>query len=197
MATQNPHLESTEYKSLGLSAVLDVLRPGGMYFVLDLGQALGINVDFWSQFPCRIYIADFYRAYRAAAASSPEDSGAAVLSELLAFSAGAHFDIILAWDLLNYLGHDEIDALIRHLSSSSRPGTFLFALISSHMEIPEEPNLFKIIDRERISYEIRTPTPRPSPHYHSKELARMLAPFTVSSSYLMRNGIQEYVFVYR
>ncbi len=181
----------------GSTPCWNVLQEGGKYSILDLGQALGVNVDFWSQFPCRIYIEDFYRCYRAAAASSPEHSRAARLSELLTFSPGTSFDIILAWDLLNYLDLEDIDALIRHLSPGCRPGTFLFALISSHSEIPEEPNLFKIIDRERMIYQTRTHGLRPSPRYHPKELARILAPFEVSSSFLLRNGIQEYVFVYK
>lgn len=197
MAPQNPNSESIEYKSLGLNTLLDVLREGGKYSILDLGQAIGVNVDFWSQFPCRIYIQDFYRGYRAAEPTNPECSRSAILSDLLAFSTRTSFDIILAWDLLNYLDLEDIDALIRHLSPHCRPGTFLFALISSHPEIPEEPNVYKIIDRERMTYETRTQKQRPSLRYNPKELARILSPFEVSSSFLLRNGIQEYVFVYR
>ncbi len=197
MATQDSRDESAEYKSLGLNTLLDVLVEGRKYAILDLGQATGVNVDFWSRFPCRIYIEDFYHNYHALSGEDPEHPRVARLPELLAYSPDTTFDVILAWDVLNYLELEDIDALIRHLRPRCQPGTFLFALISSQPEIPEEPNLFKIIDRDRMISQLRTSRSRPSPRYHPKDLARILAPFEVSSSFLLRNGIQEFVFVYR
>jgi hypothetical protein len=190
-------MESMEYKSLGLSTLLDFMREGGKYAVLDLGQALGVNVDFWSRYPCRLYIEDFYRSYRDAQAARPESAETAVLPDPLPLSADTVFDIILAWDLLNYLSLEEIDALIGRLRPYCRPGTFLFALVSTQAEIPEEPNIFRIVDRERMVYGSRTQKTRSSPRYHPKDLARWLAPFEVASSFLLRNGIQEYVFVFK
>jgi hypothetical protein len=197
MAPQNLHTESTEYKSLGLGALLDFMHEGGKYAILDLGQALGVNVDFWSRYPCRLFIEDFYRSYRAAQTVRAEGADTFVLPDPLPLGTDTVFDIILAWDLLNYLSLEEIDALIGRLRPHCRPGTFLFALISTQAEIPEEPNIFRIIDRERMVYEFRTQKTRSSPRYHPKDLTRLLAPFEVSRSFLLRNGIQEYVFVYK
>jgi hypothetical protein len=194
---QNSHLESIEYKSLGFNTLLDSLRMDGKHSVLDLGQPLGVNVDFWSRFPCRIYIEDFYRSYQEAIRSNPEVPGETLLPALLSVGAGTNFDIILAWDLLNYLNQEELDALIRCLGRWSLPGTLLFALISAHAQIPDEPSTFRILGRERMIYEMHTQKLRLSPRYHPKDLARLLAPFEVSSSFLLRNGIQEYVFAYK
>jgi hypothetical protein len=197
MAPQNTLTESTEYKSLGLNALLDFVRESGKYAILDMGQALGVNVDFWSRYPCRLYIEDFYRSYREVQAARSEGANTVVLPDPLFLSAGTVFDFILAWDLLNYLSLEEIDALIGRLRPYCRPGTFLFTLVSTQAEIPAEPSIFRIIDRERMAYESRAHKTRPSPRYHPKDLARRLAPFEVSSSFLLRNGIQEYVFVYK
>ncbi len=197
MAPQNPHSDSTEYKSLGLDVLLDLMREGRKFAILDLGEASGVNVNFWCQYPCRLYIEDFYRGYRESLAERPDDADGVVLPDPLPLDEGVVFDIILAWDLLNYLSLDEIDALVRRLLPNCRPGTFLFALISTQAHIPEEPNIFRIIDRERMAYEPRTQKTRPSPRYHPKDLTRLLAPFEISSSFLLRNGIQEHVFVYK
>ncbi len=197
MAPQNPHPESIEYKSHGLNALLDFMRGTGTSSILDLGQASGLNVQFWSQYPCRLYVEDFYRCYRDAHAAQTECAETVILPDPLPLSADTIFDIILAWDLLNYLSPEEIDALIARLRPHCQPGTFLFALVSGQSEIPAEPNIFRIIDRERMVYEPRTKKTRPSPRYHPKDLARLLAPFEVSSSFLLRNGIQEYVFVFK
>ncbi len=176
---------------------MDLMRENRKFAILDLGQALDVNVNFWCQHPCRLYIEDFYRGYCESLAERPEGADDLVLPEPLPLDIGVRFDIILVWDLLNYLSLDEIEALIRRLLPNSRPGTFLFALISTQAQIPEEPNLFRIMDRERMIYEPRTQKVRPSPRYHPKDLARLLAPFEISSSFLLRNGIQEYVFVYK
>lgn len=197
IAPQNSYLESIEYKSLGFNTLLDFLRADGKHAILDLGQALGVNVDFWSRFPCRIYIEDFHRSYREAIQSAPEAARESLIADLLPIAAGTCFDIILAWDLLNYLNQEELNVLIRCLSRWCRPGTLLFALIAAHAQIPAEPSTFRILDRERMIYEMHTQKTRPSPGYHPKDLARLLMPFEISSSFLLRNGIQEYVFAYK
>jgi hypothetical protein len=188
-------LESAGYLSLGLKALLDMMQENRKHFILDLGPALGTNVEFWSRFPCRIYIEDFYRNYRNAQASSSEEAGMVKMEELLPQCQGISFDIILAWDLLNYLDQEELALLVRHLMPACRPGTLLFALISSHSNMPEEPCTYRIIDPERMICAVRTDRMRACPRYHPKDIARLMTPFSISSSFLLRNGTQEYVFV--
>lgn len=197
IARQNSQHEPVVYKSLGLSALLGQLQSDYKYSILDLGQALGANVEFWSRFQCRLYIEDFYRGYSARIALGPEDSRETILAELLPFSQETCFDIILAWDLFNYLDPEELEALIGRLSSWCRQGTLLFALISSQPRIPAQPTVFRIVDCEQMIYETHTQEMRPCPRHQPRDLARLMARFAVSSSFLLRHGVQEYVFVYK
>jgi hypothetical protein len=187
------------HKSLGLNVLLDSVRGDRSYSILDLGPALEANVRFWSQISCRLHIHDFYRSYREwkAAVVPEEESEEAALSALLPFSDETVFDIILAWDLFNYLDLRELEALVQRLSRWCRPGTRLFTLISSLPNISVSPTMFRILNRGQINYEILNQDTRPCPRYQPRDIARLMAPFIVSSSFLLRHGIREYVFAFK
>jgi hypothetical protein len=116
------------------------------------------------------------------------------LSHLLEFPADTRFDAVLAWDLLNYLERDEVAALARQLEHYCRPGALLFALISILKTIPDEPQRFRILDKETLAYESRSAAVRPCPRYAPAELNELLRGFQLDRSFLLRHGMQEYLF---
>jgi hypothetical protein len=198
-APRETQVSPAVYKSLGLNALLDPVRGDRRYSILDLGPALEANVRFWSQFSCWLHIRDFYRSYRdwKAAAVPKEASDEAAFSALLPFGEETVFDIILAGDLFNYFDLRELEALVQRLSRWCRTGTRLFALTSSLPNIPASPTIFRILNREQLSYEIPTQATRPCPRHQPREIEKLMAGFTVSSSFLLHHGIQEYVFEFK
>jgi hypothetical protein len=186
-------------KSLGLNTLLDPVRGDQSFSILDLGPALEDNVRFWSQFSCRLYIPDFYNSYREwkAAAVPEEEAEEAAFPVLLPFSDETVFDIILAWDLFNYFDLRELKMLVQRLSRWCRPGTKLFALISILPNISISPTKFRILNCEQMILEIPTHETRLCPRHQPRDIARLMARFTVSCSFLLRNGIQEYVFTFK
>jgi hypothetical protein len=224
-----------EHKSLALAALLQSFAGRSRLQVLDLGTAVGGNVEFLSQFGCKLYIQDLYGALaphlslaptpapnptaaslgsiitadRASAREARESwearhereavegelpDVASRLGDLLTFPADTEFDAVLAWDLLNYLDRREVAALARRLAPLCRPGALLFALVSILKQAPAEPLRFRILDGEHLSYEARTAVERPCPRYAPAELAELLRGFRLDRSYLMRHGVQEYLF---
>jgi len=186
-------------KSLGLNALLETVRDDRSYSILDLGPALGDNVRFWSQFSCWLHIQGFYRSYRdwkAEGKPEEEEGEEAAFSALLSFSDETVFDIILAWDLFNYFDLRELGVLVHRLSRWCRPGTKLFALISSLPNISVSPTMFKILNREEMIHEVPTRETRPCPRHQPRDIARVMGRFNVSCSFLLRQGIQEYVFTF-
>src|SRR5512136_2625838 len=180
-APRETQVSQAVYKSLGLSVLLDGVRGDRSYSILDLGPALEGNVRFWSQFSCRLHIHNFYRSYREwkAAAGPKAVSGEAGFSALLPFSDETAFDIILAWDIFNYFDLRELEALVQRLSGWCRPGTRLFALVSSQPNISVLPTIFRILNREKMIYEIPTRDTRPCPRHQPRDIARLMARFTV------------------
>jgi len=195
---ENP-VSPAVHKSLGLNALLNWVRGDRSYSILDLGPALEENVRFWSQFSCRLHIHDFYRSYLEwkAAVVPKEESEKAAFSALLPFCDETVFDIILAWDIFNYFDLRELEALVQRLSGWCRPGTRLFALISSLPKISVSPTMFRILNREQMVYEIPSQATRPCPRHQPRDIVKLMARFSVSSSFLLRQGIQEYVFVFK
>jgi hypothetical protein len=185
--------------SLGLNALIDTVHGDRSYSILDLGSALEENVRFWSQFSCWLHIQDFYRSYREweVKVVPEEESEEEAFSELLPFSDDTVFDIILAWDLFNYFDLRELEMLVKKLSRWCRRGTRIFALISSQPNISESPMKFRILNREQMIHEITTQETRPCPRHQPRDIARLMSRFTVSCSFLLRQGIQEYVFAFK
>jgi hypothetical protein len=175
------------------------MRDDRTYSILDLGPAIPGNVRFWSQYSCRLQIQDFHRGYREwKAATVPEQaSEEAAFTALLPFGDDTALDIILAWDLFNYFDARQLEALIQRLSRWCRPGTRLFALVSDQPTIPASPMVFKILDRERLIAEIATPETGPCPRHQPRDIARLMAGFNDSRSFLLRHGIREYVSAFK
>jgi len=196
--TEDTVVLSTVCKSLGLNHLIDTVGGNHSLSILDLGPALEDNVRFWSQFSCRLHIQDFYRSYREwkASVAPEENSVETAFAALLPFSDETAFDIILVWDLFNYFDLRELEVLVQRLSRWCRPKTRFLVLISSLPNIPLTPTIYRIIDREKISHEIPTQETRPCPRHQPRDIARLMARFTVSCSFLLRHGVQEYVFTF-
>jgi hypothetical protein len=192
-------ISSEVCKSLGLNALLETVLTDRTYSILDLGPALEENVRFWSQFSCRLHIQDFYRSYRnrKAAVLAEDESMEATLSALLPFGDEMVFDIILVWDLFNYFDLRELEMIVQRLSRWCRPGTKLFMLISILPNISASPAPFRILNREQMVHEMPTQETRPCPHHQPRDIARLMERFTVSCSFLLRHGIQEYLFTFK
>jgi hypothetical protein len=219
------------HRSLGLASLLEGFSGRPRLQVLDLGPAVGGNVEFLSRFGCKLFIQDLYPALvplkagmtmlpapgaatvatidRAAVREaretweprpSPEGGEteepgfSARFDRLLAFPDDTLFDAVLIWDLINYLERREVAALARQLARFCRPGAMMFALISILKQIPAEPMRFRILDHETLAYEVKTAATRPCPRYAPAELNELLRGFRLDRSFLMRHGIQEYLF---
>lgn len=192
---QKPVIE--EHRSLALESLGKRLASFRSLRVLDLGKASSSNLDFFVQFSRKIHIEDLYRTISGFDYLSPEDGVPLekVFRYLLPFRSGTRFDLVFSWDLFNYLNREELISLSRHISRHGRSGTVLFSMISSRPLIPERPLDYSILDGETILYSCDSHIMRKCPQYQETDLGRFLPDFRVGSSYLLRNGIKEYLFV--
>jgi hypothetical protein len=187
------------HHSLALEILLRHLEERGRHRLLDLGPATSGNIGFFAGFSCKLYIADLHETLfsdPAARATDPAAFERSLMADLPS-TGGLPVDAILAWDLLNYLQPEEVAALARCLRPLAARGTLLFTLISTHKEIPDRPVRFEILGRDSLRYETGGRLRRPSPRYKEPDLARLLSDYTVESSFLLRNGMQEYLLGYQ
>lgn len=185
-------VEPDIHRSLALAALCEEIRRRKLT-VLDLGSAVGSNVEFLSKFGCKLFIEDLY-----AALSSRTDgdlSGPGFFAEFLSLPEDTRFDVVLAWDLFDYLQRKELANFAEQLRRYTNRGALIFALISYHKTIPAQPYRFRIKDDQHLIYERRTGAERPSPRLAPAEVTNLLKEFRVDRSFLLKHGIQEYLLV--
>lgn len=192
-ATETP---AEIHPSPGLQALLAELEEGGAYRILDLGAARGDNVEFFSRYAARLQIADLWSSLTADATLRvrAEEHPGPVLQHLLPPVDGGDFHVVLAWDLFDYLSRDQLRALGILLERLTRPGGHLLALLPAGREIPARPRSFRVLDGGRLEYGARCAESRTSPRYAPADLGALLPRFAVDRSFLLRHGVQEYLF---
>jgi len=193
------HKDGLTHNSLALKHALRRFRALGGSRVLDLGPAIGRNVQFLSTFISKLFIADLYGTIWKQAGTSGLDRVKLdrILSHDLPPTSQKPIDLILVWDLLNYLDRDQVTTLGRHLAGLCRRDSVVLALLSTQRTIPELPGRYLMLDPETLRYENASKRERRSPGYKEPDLEKLMPAFEVETSYLLRSGIQEYVLTTR
>ena len=167
--------------------------------VLDLGPALGRNVQFLSPFISKLFIADLYNTIRSQAGRSALDRAKldGILSRDLPPPDQGPIDLVLIWDVLSYLDREQVAILGRHLAGLCRRNSLLLALLSTQRTIPDLPGRYLMLDPETLRYDNDSKRQRRSPGYKEPDLEKLMPAFEVETSFLLRSGIQEYVLTTR
>ena len=190
--------EAEIHSSVGFNIAYNQIRGRRKLSVLDLGSAYAWNLEFLSQCvrSLHIEIEDLYETLSSFDFFDPREprSYDAVYRYLFPYGVDTRFDLILGWDLFNYLEELELAGLIKHLDRFCYPGTLLFSMISTNRYIPERPIRFP--DRRFGAAPLRVPllaaapfAPIPPGGPEPDD-----APLPLFSSFRLRNGFKEYIF---
>lgn len=193
---EQAQLGPTEFKSLGLELLRNEFKDDCKFHILDLGTAQSPNVEFFSQVPCCIHIEDLYDSW---VKLPPRDENAErfslpELKALMTHDRSTPFDIIMGWDLFDYFDADFIAALTEHLKAHCRKGALLFMLTSTRKEIPATPARLVIAKDQMLQYEPRTQETINNPNHTPLAFEKMMKGFHLLHSFMLKNGMQEYVF---
>jgi hypothetical protein len=189
--------EPVVHTSLGLQALCERLQTVETCEILELGPVRNGNLEFWSRFHPSIYIADLRSSLPLpVVVSEDSDFVEPDWDRLLGLPADRGYDVILAWDLLNYLELPAVTSIIKHLTGFCRPGTVLFTLIFDQKQMPEEITVYNIMDEAHLQYEYASPGMRTCPRHQPRALAGVMSRFKTADSFRLRNGVVEYLFQY-
>lgn len=163
--------------------------------VLDLGPVRAETVALLTPFRCRLDIADLAEGLE----SLDQEPDPALLREkaeaLLPRPRQEPVDIVLCWDLLNYLQRPALTALMTCLSARMRPGAFAHLLIVySGTTMPARPSRFAPLPDGRLIETATTEARRNAPRYSPEDLGKCLRGLRSESASLLRNGMQEFLF---
>lgn len=179
------------YQSVGVRSIEEVLTSKHRPRVLDLGPARAGTVEFLNRFRPRIQIEDLtHTLLSPAAANDP-------LRDLSFPDGERTFDLILLWDLVNYLSPDQTKDLSQRIAAVSTPDTVLYAQIWTTPAMPNEPQRIHIADGGTIVHTPRSARTRPAQRITKRRLHELLPEFEFARSFLTRSGMEEYLFVVR
>jgi len=184
------------FASLALGALVEYAAPRRDCCVLDLGPGIGANVEFLSAFSSRMCIEDLYQTLFAIGHpfSGEARTYCPVYEMLLPYQGQTPFDLILLWNMLDYLDKDDIRRLSAYLGRLSKRGTLMYALVSTRRTIPATPPTYKILDGGNLCGRSTSTAQAECPRHSQVRLVEWMRGWRVKRSYLLRNGMQEYVF---
>ena len=200
-STKDPPAE--KHRSVALKRILS--RCNERTRILDLGAARRANFDFFAEFAAELTIADVYAALREQRARQyepPEEAAEGTWQReayraIFPYASGTRFNLVLAWDRINYFSRQEIRGLMERISAFCEPGTSLYALIATNRKMAARPIHFNIVDDETLLYQQSAGRQRPAPLYLEHDLLKLMPGFAVENRVLLRNGLLEYWFTYR
>ena len=183
----------------GLSAplfhsLIQRLQSGGRWVVLDLGAAHSSTIRALGRFRCRLEIADIADGLDTLNGEIDPRQMRQRADALLP-RRGEAADVVLCWDLINYLNQPALTALMECIALRCKRGALAHGLVYySAKSMPEHPSTFVPIDDQRIVQQLRPGRERPAPRYSPEDLARCMPRYNVARGRLLRNGMQEFLF---
>ncbi|RFF28596.1 MULTISPECIES: hypothetical protein [unclassified Wenzhouxiangella] len=169
------------------------------HVVLDLGRAREGTVALFSGYRCRLDVVDLPAKLGDLPDVDEEGGPEAVerwLDGLLPPTQGESVDLVLCWNLLNYLPAGVIEALGRRLAERASPQARLHALIEYRAtRMPAVPASYAPVGLELVDDPPEgDPATVAAPRYSPKELEKRLPGFTSEKTMLLGNGMQEYLY---
>ena len=181
-----------------LFKMLDKLEPEQRYNILDIGKASGTSIDSLSDHWCKLFITDAATGIQRFNYQEEDLTNrfSALLNNtiLMRESNISDLDIVLLWDLPNYLPSELIKVLTSHLLPLSSPRLVLHTYIYTTRQMPASPANYHITRDTNISMHATSNTQITCPLYHQTELQKYFSPLIVDHSVMLSSGIQEYIF---
>ena len=167
--------------------------------ILDLGAPVASNIDFLSELDCVLHIADLHRVLSEdPGMSAPEEERDvdAVVGRVASYEEHVRFDGILGWNLFDYLDAPVALALAKRIARNCHSGTVLLMITSTSDTIPSNPGRITIVDTRNLRFERLSPDTRDGARHTPLSLQKLLPGFILQHSFLLQEGMQDYLFVH-
>lgn len=182
-----------------LFGVLAALDPEKRIEVLELSPANPELIEYFNQYHCKLYLPACRDELLELAGGNEEDENKPPLdveirSCLLTGTAiSKPLDLILLWDLPNYLDKRVLPVLFSQLARFSERDTVLHIYIHTRQSMPDRPADYRLMPDHRIMAKMPSQWNTDCPMYYQELLHKVMAPFRVVRGMLLSNGLQEYI----
>jgi hypothetical protein len=147
-------------------SLVERLRSAGRCVVLDMGPARTETIGLLSQFPCRLDIIDLADGVEALnIEGTPKELRERVEAALPA-RRREPADVVLCWDLLNYLNRPTLSMVMECIAARGRRGMLAHALVAySARKMPMRPACFVPVDEQHLTSLAPPQAERDAPRY--------------------------------
>ncbi|WP_428819164.1 hypothetical protein [Microbulbifer sp. MCCC 1A16149] len=180
-----------QHRSFGLAALTTEMVKSGDR-ILDLGPLSSGTTQAFLGLNCQCHIEDLVEYLTENQSCS--DPLAALEAHLLPKPANLKFDVILCWDLLNFLDLEVIEHLIQLLKPHLKQGTILHTMRYTGRNQPEKPRRFRLLEDFCFEYVDDPEYPEvPSKGHSTVTLLKCMDRFSLFNSLMKREGMDQNV----
>jgi SAM-dependent methyltransferase len=184
--------------SRGLEQFFFSIRDQTALTLLDLSGANQSNITFITNLGHRLYSEDFVRSIRETFGSEdPNEQGNSgqidsFLQQNLDYPE-EHFEAVLVWDVLEYLGPALLAATVERLYRVVRPGGYLLAFFHSDERLSQVPYYsFRIRDFNELQV-VQRGARQPAQLFNNRSLERLFHRFESVKFFLTREHLREII----
>lgn len=165
--------------------------------ILDLGTAVGENIGYFGEQPCRLEIADFPDGVPTRTEpgedDDPKELERSALQVLLPSLPPRSQDGALCWDLVNYMTRSQIAVLGEWLGEVMALDGVVMLSLHTGSTMPAAPCRYRISGPGLLVRQAPSGEEVACPRYSQGDLKRDWPDFEVLRSYLLRSEAQEFV----
>jgi len=196
---QIPNRSTQEPISLNTMVFADLLaqRPADRALrILDLGPVCQSTIDFFADYHCHILATGLCDDFIPGKGLNKKNrlQLQQLIQQDIKRDNSNHYDLILCWDLFNYLDKEQFPLLVAQLlpvlTNVTRCHSFLYTTATR----PLRPGGFQIVSSEQMIVTEATTEQNHSGSVTQTTLGKYLPNYSTLRTVLMRNGTQELAF---
>ncbi|WP_445365844.1 hypothetical protein ACJJJB_05360 [Microbulbifer sp. ANSA001] len=179
-----------QHHSFGIAALVDeVIQPGGK--VLDLGCLSFGTTQTFLELSCQTFIEDLRSLLLEIHSFDQQTRTTRLTKHLTRKPQRIKLDVVLCWDLFNFMEPELIAQLIEEIRPHLKAGTIFHTMLYTGT-MPKAPADFKRLSGFTFNSEpLALPEPLPSYRYSSLNLMKTMGNFSLRSSLLHRKGMRK------
>ena len=186
-----------EVNSPILFELLNIFQQENYYEILDVFPASQSIVDSFSDFHCKLYLPgcgnELY-AMKSDQYDTPNKLHRAFVTQFGFYKKHrSSLNVILLWDLPNYLDKQIMTALVDYLIDHVNEEVKLHFYIHTRQQMPSSPGVYSILPGAKVWLENNAESTIKSPLYFQESLQTLFQPFKVIRSMQLSSGLQEYI----
>ena len=185
-------------KSPLLFDVFGNFSENSFFEILDVMPAYSQLIEQFSSLHCKLYLPGCDKSLFSL--NMDEQDTDAKLNRALIKTLGfkrqnkASLNLVLLWDLPNYLDTNLLRALVQYLLPHCADDVMLHTYIHTREQMPVTPGIYQLQSDRKVSRVNKNAGQTClSPMYYQETLQKTLSPFLVQRSILLSGGMQEYL----